>query len=182
MANSFQSQLLKAGLVNKKQVTKANQERFKKQKQQRHKKNPLDDSVKLKAQQVAKEKANHDRELNRKKEQQARNKAISAEVDQLISKNYLKPDAGFDVVYNFVHRDKIKRIYVNEKIKQEIIQGKLGIGRIDGRYELIPASIAEKIKQRNESRVIIFDAEVDEAEKSNDDPYANYQVPDDLDW
>ena len=73
----------------------------------------------------------------------------------------------------------MKRIYVDATMKQQIIKGSLGIARIEGRYELVPKDIAEKIQQRNEKRIVIFDAEetVDE-----NDPYAEHQIPDDLVW
>ena len=70
-------------------------------------------------------------------------------------------------------------------MKQKITQGKLGIARIEGRYELIPQSVADKIKQRNEKRLVIFDAEqtADKNETVDEnDPYAEYQIPDDLNW
>lgn len=181
MSNPFQDQLLKAGLVTKKQVQKAQQEKSKKNKQKRSKKaQPVIDENKLKAQRAAKEKAEHDRELNKKKELQAKQKATSIEINQLIENNCLARDENCEVVYNFEHNKKVRRIYVNTEMKQKIILGKLGIARIEGRYELVPQAVAEKIQQRNEKRVVIFD----EAEKTADanDPYAEYQIPDDLTW
>ena len=65
-------------------------------------------------------------------------------------------------------------------MKQQIIEGKLGIARIEGRYELVPKTIAEKIQQRNDKRVILF--ENTEQEIDENDPYAEFQVPDDLMW
>ena len=180
MSNPFQDQLLKAGVVTKQQVQKAQQEKNKKKKQQRSKKEVAVDEVKIKAQKAAEEKAERDRELNKKKEEQARKKAISIEINHLISENCIKRDESCEVIYNFEHDKKVKRIYVNEEMKQQIIQGKLGIARIEGRYELIPKPVAEKIQQRNEKRVIL----IDDAQQSIDenDPYADYQVPDDLMW
>jgi hypothetical protein len=70
-------------------------------------------------------------------------------------------------------------------MKQQIIQGKLGIARIEGRYELVPQSIAEKIRQRNEKRIVIFnqDQRLDDRDKlEENNPYADYQIPDDLMW
>jgi uncharacterized protein YaiL (DUF2058 family) len=78
MGNPFQDQLLKAGLVSKKQVHKAKQEKNQQKKQQRSKKDSHVDENKLKAQQLADEKIKRDRELNKKKEDQARHKAIQA--------------------------------------------------------------------------------------------------------
>lgn len=180
MSNPFQDQLLKAGLVTKKQVQKAQQDKSRKNKQQRSKKEkPAVDEAKLKAQQAAQEKARHDRELNKNKELQARQKAISIEINQLITNNCLARDESCEIVYNFEHNKKVRRIYVNDEMKQQIVQGKLGIARIEGRYELVSKSIAEKIQQRNEKRVVIFD---DEEVVNEDDDYAGYEIPDDLTW
>ena len=181
MSNPFQDQLLKAGLVTKKQVQKVKQDENRKRKQQKQhaKKEKVVDQAKLKAQQVAEEKAERDRELNRKKENQARQKAISIEINQLIENNCLARDESCDIVYNFEHNKKIKRIYVNAEMKQQIIQGKLGIARIEGRYELVPKTIAEKIQQRNEKRIVIFD---DQEMVDENDPYSEHQIPDDLMW
>jgi len=181
MSNPFQDQLLKAGLVTKKQVQKVKQDenRKRKQQQQRSKKEKVVDQSRLKAQQAAEEKAERDRELNRKKENQARQKAISIEINQLIENNCLARDEGCEIVYNFEHNKKVKRIYVNAEMKQQIIKGTLGIARIEGRYELVPKTIAEKIQQRNEKRIVIFD---DQAVVDENDPYAEHQIPDDLMW
>lgn len=180
MGNAFQDQLLKAGVVTKQQVKKAQSATNKKKKEQRSKKENVVDENKLKAQQAAKEKAEFDRELNKRKEAQAQQKAISAEIDQLISTNSIKRDEDCDIVYNFEHRKKVNRLYVNNEMKQDIIAGKLGIARIEGRYELIPKVIAEKIHQRNEKRVVLFEKE--EQIIDENDPYAEFQVPDDLVW
>jgi len=180
MNNPFQQQLLKAGLVNKKQVKQVNQEKSRKLKQQRSSKQHTVDEAKLKAQQLADEKNKRDRALNKQKQQQARNKAISAEINQLISNNLIKRDENCDIAYNFEHRKKVNRVYINAQMKQQIMQGKLGIARIEGRYELVSSSVAEKIKQRNEKRIILFDPK--QAETDVNDEYADYQIPDDLTW
>jgi len=180
MSNPFQDQLLKAGLVTKKQVQKANQDKNRKNKQQRSKKEKNVDETKLKAQQSAADKAKRDRELNKRKEDQARQKAISIEINQLITNNCLTRDENCEIIYNFEHNKKIKRIYVDTEMKQQIINGKLGIARIEGRYELVPLAIAEKIQQRNEKRVVLFTEENQTV--SENDPYSEHQIPDDLMW
>jgi len=180
MNNPFQEQLLKAGIVNKQQVQKAKQDKNKKKKQQRNKKEIATDENKIKAQKVAAEKAEHDRELNRKKEESARKKSISAEINQLITDHCIKRDENCEIIYNFEHNNKVKRIYINEELKQQVVKGKLGIARIEGRYELVPLTVAEKIQQRNEKRIVLF---ADEEQKPDEnDPYADYQIPDDLTW
>ena len=179
MGNPFQDQLLKAGVVTKQQVKKAQAESNKNKKQHSKKDKPVDEN-KLKLQQAAKEKAELDRELNKRKQEQAKQKAVSAEIDQLITQNQLKRGEECEIVYNFEHRKKVNRVYVNQEMKQDIIDGKLGIVRIDGRYELVPRKIAEKIQQRNDKRVVLFEKE--EQIIDENDPYAEFQVPDDLVW
>jgi len=181
MNNPFQDQLLKAGLVTKKQVQKAKQDKNRTRKKQQHsKKEVVVDENKIKVQQAAHEKAKRDRELNKKKEEQARQKAISIEINQLIENNCLSRDEDCEIVYNFEHNKKVRRIYVNEEMKQQIMQGKLGIARIEGRYELVPESIAEKIQQRNEKRIVIF--KEDQQTTDENGLYSEYQIPDDLTW
>ena len=181
MGNPFQDQFLKAGVVTKQQVKKAQSASNKKKKESRSKKGkPVADENKLKLQQAAKEKAEHDKALNLRKEEQVKQKALSSEIDQLITKNLIKRSEDCEIVYNFEHRKKVNRVYVDADMKQRIIEGKLGIARIAGRYELIPRIIAEKIQQRNEKRVILFEAE--ETVVDENDPYAEFQVPDDLVW
>jgi len=180
MNNPFQEQLLKAGVVSKQQVQKANTDKNKKKKQQRNQKTKLVDEAAIKAKKIADAKTQRDRELNQQKQAQAKAKALSAEINQLILDNLIKRDETCEIVYNFEHDKKVKRIYVNAEMKQQVIKGKLGLARIEGRYELVPASVAEKIKQRNERRVVIFTNVVEE--KNENDPYAEFEIPDDLTW
>lgn len=179
MHNPFQEQLLKAGLVTKQQVQNVKKSKHKKNKQ-RSKKEVVIDETKLKAQQAAEAKAQRDRELNNKKEEELRRKAVSAEINQLIMDHLILRGKDCEIVYNFEHNKKVKRIYINETLKKQLIQGKFGIVRIEGRYELVPASVAQKIQQRNKKRVIIFEAEQSSVDEN--DPYADYQIPDDLIW
>ena len=181
MSNPFQEQFLKAGLVSKQQVQKANQSKNKKKKQQKNnKKIKVVDENKISARQAAEEQAQRDRELNQRKEQQARQKAISAEIDQLIKDNRIERGEECEIAYNFEHQKKVKRIYINEEMQKQIIQGKLGIARIMGQYELVPKDVAEKIQQRNEKRIVLFGEENHESDPN--DPYAEHQIPDDLMW
>ncbi len=179
MNNPFQEQLLKAGLVSKQQVQQVNKEKQKKKKTQKSKQ-PQPSEAALRAEKAAAEKAQKDRELNQKKQDQARAKAVSAEINQLILDNMIKRDESCEVIYNFEHNKKVKRIYINQEMKQQLINGRLGLARIEGRYELVPQDVVEKIKQRNEKRVVIF--ETPENTVDENDPYADFQVPDDLVW
>ena len=49
-----------------------------------------------------------------------------------------------------------------------------------GGYEIIPREAAEKIEQRDPRRILLLNTATNEVEA--DDPYADYQIPDDLMW
>jgi uncharacterized protein len=48
-------------------------------------------------------------------------------------------------------------------------------------YELLPAAAAEKIMQRDALVIVLLNRN-EQAAVDEDDPYASYQIPDDLMW
>ena len=179
MANAFQDQLLKAGLVSKDKVNKANKSKHKQARQQSKNQTTDAQQRKLDIKQAAKLKMEHDRELNRQKVETANTKAIGAQIRQLIEMNRIALDDG-ETVYNFEHDKVIKRIYVTDKIRLQIINGQLAIVWLDHKYEVIPQRVAKKIQQRDASFIILCNEAVQESVE--DDEYADYKVPDDLMW
>ncbi len=178
MSNSLQNQLLKMGLVDEKKVKQAKKEKHKQAKQQSKKAVVVDEASRL-AQQAAAQKAERDRELNRQRKEEAERKALAAQVRQLIEVNRLPRGEG-DIAYNFSDDNKVKRLYVTEQMQRQLGLGRLAIVRLDEQYELVPTAVAEKIRQRDESCVILCNEP--EAKSEEDDPYADYQIPDDLMW
>ena len=178
MSNSLQNQLLKMGLVDEKRVKQAKKEKHKQAKQQGKKTVPVDEAKRL-AQQAAAQKAERDRELNRQRKEEAERKALAAQVRQLIEANRLPKGEG-DIAYNFNHQNKVKRLHVTEQVQRQLGLGRLAIITLDGQYELVPTAVAEKIRQRDESCVILCNEP--EQRSDEDDPYADYQIPDDLMW
>ena len=85
MANSLQDQLLKAGAASRQQGQKASTERRKKNKQKKKKgSGPQLNESSIQSRQIQAEKAARDRELNRQRQEAANNKAIAAQILQLI--------------------------------------------------------------------------------------------------
>ncbi len=179
MSHSLRDQLLKAGLVNEKQANKAKQEKRKKAKQQRKNKTAVLSDNQLHAQQALAEKAERDRRLNRERQQASERKAREAQIQQLIETNRLPIKDG-EIAYHFEDDKKIKKVYVPEGIREQLAGGRLAIVRSDSQYEVVPVAVAEKIRTRDEQRVI-FCNETQPGEDA-DDSYADYQVPDDLMW
>ncbi len=179
MANSFGDQFLKAGLVNKTQLSKAQKSKNKQQKLKQKQKIEVVDEAAVAARQAAAEKAARDRELNRQQREEAERKAVKAQVRQLIELNRLPRDDG-DVGYNFQDGAVVRRIFVTEDAHAKLGRGILAIVRFDDGYEVIPSVVAEKIRLRDESCIV--SAAASQLESGEDDPYADYKVPDDLMW
>ena len=180
MAISLQDQLLNSGLIKKNKANQAKKEKYKQSKQQRNNKTTQIDDATLLAQKSLTEKQARDRELNQQQKAEADKKAIIAQIKQLIKLNIqAKDDEG--VAYNFSDNNKVKTIYVSDTTLQNISKGRLAVVKYDPGYEIVPAAVAEKISQRDASYVLILNDKIQE-ETAGDDPYADYQVPDDLMW
>ena len=182
--DSLQEQLLKAGLVDKKGANKAKKDR---QKQSKAARNTSARAVRRKptaAQQAQAKRVERDRELNQQKQKQVEQKAVFAQIKQLITLNKVDRGAG-EIAYSFVHKNKVRKIYVTDTIRQQLSLGRLAIVRLvlksERLFEIVPAAVAEKIAQRDEHSVVQLNLTADRA-GSEDDPYTDYQIPDDLTW
>ena len=180
MAISLQDQLLKAGLIKKDKANQVKKEKYKQSKQQRNSKTEQTEEAVLLAQKTLAEKQAKDRELNQQQKAQADKKAIIAQIKQLIKLNIQAKDED-GVAYNFSDNNAIKKIYVNAATLKNISNGKLAIVKYDASYELVPAQVAEKIKQRDASFILVLNDKTED-EVAADDPYADFQIPDDLMW
>ncbi len=176
---SLQDQLLKAGLVDNKKANKIKKSKHKQVKQQQKNKIEKPDEVKQAAQQAHAEKVERDRQLNQQRKAEAERKAIAAQVRQLVEMNRQPRDAG-DIAYSFTDGKRVKRISVTDTQQKQLGNGRLCIIKLDERYELIPTRVAEKIQLRDERTQILSNQPTETADE--DDPYADFQVPDDLMW
>ncbi|MEM8769291.1 MAG: DUF2058 family protein, partial [Pseudomonadota bacterium] len=87
-----------------------------------------------------------------------------------------------DVPYNFVHGKKIKKIYVPKEQMEQLSRGQLVIVNNDGLYALVGKDVAEQIKARDPKRIIAAHEDKTPEPGSDDEYYAKFEVPDDLDW
>ncbi|MYM63020.1 DUF2058 domain-containing protein [Pseudomaricurvus sp. HS19] len=177
--SSLQDQLLKAGLVDQKKAKALGKEKRKQAKQQ-PKGHTQEDEAKLAARKALEEKSARDRELNQQRQAEADRKAIQAQIQQLISINRIDRQQG-EVAYQFADGKTIKKLYVTDKLQQQLGAGQIAIVRFGGDYQLIPAAVADKIRQRDESAIVLHNQR-SSAVAEEDDPYADYQIPDDLMW
>lgn len=178
---SLQDQLLKAGVVDQKKAKQLNKEKRKAAKQSKAKGQPQVDETKAAAAKALAEKSERDREMNRQRQAEVEKKAIQAQITQLINTNKLDRKGG-DLAYQFVDGKKIKKLYVTSKLQDQLTKGQIAIVKQGDQYELVPARIAEKIQQRDEARVLVLHEKGNSETVDEDDPYADYPIPDDLMW
>jgi len=181
MGNSLFDQLKKSGLVDKNKAQKVKHSQYKSKKQKNQKGAAAQvDEVKLLAKKAHAEKVERDRLLNQQHKEEAEHRAVAAQIKQLIESNRVEESNG-DIVYNFTDANVVKRIHVSQQIHKYLTSGRLAIAKLGERYELVPMPVAEKIKQRDDKYIITFEHRF-EPELDEDDPYADYKIPDDLMW
>lgn len=178
---SLQDQLLKAGLVDAKQAKQASKDKRKADKVQRKSGTPQVNETQEAAARARAEKQARDRELNEARDEKAMKKAVAAQIKQLIELNRVDKGRGEGLVgYHFTHGKQIKKIFVKPDVQLRLERGVLAIVKLGEDYDLVPAPVAAKIAERNDQYVIAVQAATQAVEE--DDPYADYQIPDDLMW
>jgi hypothetical protein len=191
VADSLRDQLVKAGLATSAQAKKAERSKRAGETAKRHDKakgkakgpdgkkdepSSLTQQVKAKAAQQRAEKA-------------ARDKAI-AQVRQLIAQNDQRTKVSDDeaVPYNFVHGQKIKKIHVTKAQLEALSSGRLIVVNNNGIYHFVDEKVAEQIAARDPKRIIVAHSNENKNENkdatpsADDEYYAKFAIPDDLDW
>ena len=181
---SLQDQLLKQGLADEKQAKAVKTE--KKQQQKQRKQQPKGtqsvNETRERARQAREEQAARDRELNRQREEEAQRRAVQAQIRELVESNRLSREGG-ESAYQFVHNSKIKKLYVHEETVDALARGQLAVVCLESTYDVVPEGIARKIQERDESVVIVLHERAKAKEGDDeDDPYAGFEIPDDLMW
>jgi uncharacterized protein YaiL (DUF2058 family) len=180
---SLQEQLLKAGLVDKKKVKVANQEKTKQQKIERRTGVQSVNETKEAVLEAQRQQAERARALNAQRDAEAAKKALAAQIAQMVQVNRQPKSNGGgkgDIAYNFTLGTKIERIYVSEKVRDHLVAGRLAIVAHNGGFELVPRVIADKIAERAPESVVRVNKV--EAAADEDDPYKDFKIPDDFDW
>src|SRR5690606_2843586 len=134
-----------------------------------------DDSQREAALKAQAEKQARDQELNRQQQEKAEQKARTAQIKQLIEASRL-PKLTTEDYYNFVDDKKVKRLSVNNLMRDKLSRGSLAIVKHGGGYEVLPREAALKIQEREPQRIVLLNTPTEAAEA--DDPYAAYQIPD----
>ena len=175
MAISLKDQLLKAGLADNKRARQADHA-----KRQAAKGRTDGESAASVVQKAREAQVEKDREASRQLILQQEQKAVAAQIRQLIEAHRIERKGG-ELSYQFSDERKVKKLLVSEPQQYQLIHGQIAIVTLDSQYELVPTAIAEKIQQRDPSPIVLLNTRQASA-VADDDPYADYQIPDDLMW
>jgi uncharacterized protein YaiL (DUF2058 family) len=205
MNSSLRDQLLAAGLVTEKQARQAAQQEQQRQFRDRSRPTPGQQPGsnpgqhesnqgrnkgapnKGQARQPAPSQAQHaqaakvarDQELNRRREDKAQRRARIAQIEQIIEQNRV-PRLETEDYYSFIDGKKIRRMSVDTPRREQLTRGELVIVRYRGHYAVVPAAIAERIRERDPNMVVALVQPKTSSEP--DDAYKDFVVPDDLMW
>ncbi len=152
MGNPFQDQLLKAGLVSKKQASKVKREKHLNRKQKKKDDSSVISAKVLKEQEAQ---ARRNRELNKKRSAEKQLHENRAQIKQIIEKSRLERDDRGEA-YHFVEENRINRIFVDGEMAEQLSCGKLAIVKAGDGYEVVPEKAARQIASRDRETVVVF--------------------------
>ena len=202
MSQSLRDQLVKAGLATTAQAKKAERSKRAETTAQRQQgkstkgKKGKDgqssttqsetEKVKAKAALQRAAKAARDKALAQRRNEKSHTKALEAQITQLIRQNDERTKVSDDdaVPYNFLHGKKIKKIFVNKVQLDALSVGRLVVVNNNGLYHFVSAKVAKQIEERDPRRIIVAHRRDEKPPEpgSDDEFYAKFEVPDDLDW
>jgi uncharacterized protein len=177
MSMSLREQLLQAGFGKKQAAEeaerKAREEQRKAKEQQR--------IAQVKAAQAAK--AARAQALQQRRQEEHDRKERWTQIKQLIEQHRL-PKLESDDYFNFISRGKVRRLAVDAPLRARIISGEVIIVRCEGKHDVVPRDIGERIREYDARAVISLQDSAGPSgdDPADDDPYKEYVVPDDLKW
>lgn len=110
-------------------------------------------------------------------------KKLKAKIKTLIDENKTETWKG-EAVYRYLVDKKIRELYVSEELHPKLTAREVAITRYNGETFIVPRDTGRAIKEIN-PQWSVFNLEEEESSTEQDTvegEYADYQVPDDLQW
>lgn len=181
---SLQDQLLKAGLTTKHKTRQANTDKRKKNKQQRsgvaHEAS-LQEQVRQDLDKNKAEKLEKDIALNDEKKRQLAAKEQTLRILQVLQHHQLKHTNG-ENEYNYTFNSKIKKLSLDKTTHKALVNGHLALCGVDEVTYIVTRETAEKLASLDKDVILVQNEQVQTDAVDEDDPYADFQIPDDLMW
>lgn len=204
MSDSLQQQLIRAGLVTQERAEELNKPKPKrapnkrqnpkgakgsaasgKKGPQRERKSPNNKrpaqsheaKKTAKAAKAAEVEAKAEAELAAKRE-------LKAKIKTLIEENSVTEFTG-ELTFSYVVGDRIRQLFVTQEYLDKISKGELAITRLNRQTHLVTPEVSEQLLALNPQWLVVFNdpsKEQPQVPNTEEDPYAEYKVPDDLHW
>jgi uncharacterized protein YaiL (DUF2058 family) len=181
---SLQDQLLKAGLTTKQKARQANSDKRKTGKQKRSGvkvDTSLQEQVKQELELVKKDKLARDIALNNE-----RKKTLAAKEQQLrilqILQHHQVTNVKGEAEYNYTFNSKIKKLFVDAVTHKALVNGRLALCGINDTTYIVTTETAEKVASLDKAVILVQNTKVADEVIAEDDPYAEFQIPDDMMW
>jgi uncharacterized protein YaiL (DUF2058 family) len=181
---SLQDQLLKAGLTTKQKARQANSDKRKKNKQKRsgvEVEASLQEKIKQDLVKSQKEKQAKDNALNEDKKQQLEQKEQKLRIQQILQHHQIKNCNG-ETEYNYTFEHKIKKLYLDAITHRALVNGRLALCGQDDVTYIVTSETAAKLAELDSKVILLQNEKIESDTVDEDDPYADYQIPDDLMW
>ncbi len=179
MGNSLADQLLKAGLSNKHKAAKA-RKAVNHQKKMKDRGQLAETESERLAREAESAKQQRDRELNAARDAERLAKEQLAQGRNIVEHAQQKLQAG-EQSFHYTHGATVKTLLLDQEQHRHLTRGLLAVAALDSKGVLIPARAAEKLEQRCAELLLAWHKGEDDT-PDEDDPYADYQIPDDLMW
>ncbi|MGP5157626.1 DUF2058 domain-containing protein [Pseudoalteromonas prydzensis] len=177
---SLQDQLLKAGLTTSHKAKVAKSEKRKQQKKPKKGATSNPSDLQKHIQQTKLEQQKKAEELNQTRQAELKQREQVARVKQILEHKNQDSIRG-ERTFNFTYENKVKELEVNEKTQKALSGGRLAICVLEGQFFVLEDEPARKVAEVDE-KYIVFHVEPEDKGKDEDDPYADFEVPDDLVW
>ena len=112
--------------------------------------------------------------------------ALNLRIRDLLDR-HAQNDRNAELAFSFMREDTVRRVYVTDGQRRKLAAGDLAIVGFRRRHHIVPAGVADEIQG---IRPIVFVHRAGGAgagaastdASSEDDPYRDFPVPDDLHW
>ncbi len=102
------------------------------------------------------------------------------QIAALIESHAVKDHKG-DAAYSYMAGKKVRQMFVSEDCRKKLASSELVITRLNGNTWLIPPQTGEAILAINPDWAVISNEDSSDSNSTSDD-YAEFQIPDDLQW
>jgi uncharacterized protein YaiL (DUF2058 family) len=181
---SLQDQLLKAGLTTKQKARQANSDKRKTGKQKRSGvkvDTSLQEQVKQELELAKKDKLAHDTALNNERKQTLAAKEQQQRILQILQHHQVSNVKG-EAEYNYTFNSKIKKLFVDSVTHKALVNGRLALCGVSDTTYIVTTETAEKVASLDKAVILVQNTKVADEVIAEDDPYAEFQIPDDMMW